>query len=53
MTDEQKRQAMNRIARQVRSLQNSRDYADEVRYEELTRAIERKLDELRKIEEAR
>jgi hypothetical protein len=52
MNDEQKRREKNRIALQIRSLQNSRDYADEVRYQELTRAIERKWRELREIEES-
>ena len=53
MTEEQIRREKQRIARQIRSLQNSRDYADEVESARLTRLIDQKREEYRQLEAER
>jgi len=53
MTEEQIHRAKQTLSRQIRSLQNSRDYADEVESARLTTIIDRKKDEYRELEETR
>jgi len=53
MTENQIRQAKQTLSRQIRSLQNSRDYADEIESARLTAIIDRKKAEYRELEETR
>jgi len=53
MNAEQIRREKQRLTREIRSLQNSRDYADEVESARLTAIIDRKLAEYRVLEETR
>ena len=53
MTPEQKYREMQRLTREIRSLQNSRDYADEVEAARLTYIIEAKVAKYQRLEESR